>query len=505
MLRLRTRRRTRSCAGFADVLHVLKYGVVLCTVLGAGLSLTAPSLLAQKKPDPSPPTKPAQATPHSTLVGVVIDSIHGGPLPDATILLDGTTFTTTTGPDGTFRFDTLPPGDYRIAVFHPVLDTLGIAIGTPALRMGVDSVRQVMLATPSQKTMVEQSCPPNKRLLGPGAILGRVTEPDTDTPLDSVRVSVVWSQVDVGVGIGLRRTQKVRQATTDATGKYVLCGLPANIQGTIQAELPGSKTAEVPVTIGGDALLSVQMLHLLPQVASDTAPLVGKATLTGRVADQMGVVVADARIQVDGARNTGTTGKDGEFSMSGLPSGMRTVTVRRIGYAPAQLAVDLSAQNPARISVRLQKAAPSIGNVRIEAEYTAALKKNGFTDRKKMGLGRFLTPEDIAKRQPLVFSDLFTTMAGFRVQQGQNGNTITGTRGQNQCVVFWVDGVQYRESTTGELDQTLRPEQLLAIETYSASSAPMEFQVSGKSSCAVIVAWTNRTVRPEKTERKQQQ
>jgi hypothetical protein len=457
------------------------------------------TLLAQQttRPQMRQPTVKGkeQEQKYSTLVGLVIDSVHLLPLVGATVLLDGTTLSATTNEEGKFRIDSIPPGDYRLAVFHPLLDTLGFSIGTEPLRMGADSIRQVLMGTPSAKSLVARACPAQKRRLGEAAIMGKVLDPDTEVPLAGVRVTFVWTKIDIGRDIGVKRIQQLREATTDSSGSFVLCGVSPEVRGTIKAERGESETAEVELELLPEELLAFQDLRMLDVPLSDSAPQTGEAILSGRVVNKDGAPVADATVSVQGTKISTVTGPDGLFRLVGLPSGTRAVYVRRVGFTFRQIAVNLSAVNPVDVRIELKDAPPMLEAVTVEGKFEAALKKNGFTERKRMGMGRFLGPKDIERRQPINFSSLFQTIPGFRVETGFGGNTIRSTRGSNGCVIIWVDGVQYRETQAGELDSQLLPEQLMAIETYSPVAAPAEFKSAGQSDCSVIVVWTNRTVR----------
>jgi hypothetical protein len=422
--------------------------------------------------------------------------VHLTPLSSATVLLDGTTLSATTDDEGKFRIDSIPPGSYRIAVFHPMLDTLGFSIGTKPLRMGADSVRQVILGTPSAQSIVENACTPIKRRLGPGAIMGHVLDPETNAPLADVRVTMVWSKLEVGQSIGVRRTPQLREATTDSSGAFTLCGLPTDIHGTLMAERGEAKTAEVPMDISERELLAFQTLHMSNVAPTDSGPTTGDAELRGRVVGKNGAPVAGARVSLQGTSIITSTLADGSFTMTGLPSGTRAVFIKRVGFAPQQVAVDLSSKSPAHITVTLEEPTNTLAAVNVEGKYEAALKKNGYDERKRMGMGHFLGPKDIARRQPQYFSSLFQTIPGFRLVPGPGGtNSIASTRGSNGCVTIWVDGVQWRQTQSGELDNLLQPDQLMAIETYSGVSAPAQFQSAGQTDCSVIVVWTNRTVR----------
>ena len=81
---------------------------------------------------PAPAAAPAK-TGKAKIVGVVVDSLNNRYLSGADVLVDGTNFTTQTDSLGKFSFEDLTPGTYRVGVFHPMLDTLGISLVTPPM------------------------------------------------------------------------------------------------------------------------------------------------------------------------------------------------------------------------------------------------------------------------------------------------------------------------------------------------------------------------------------
>ncbi|HEY4132879.1 MAG TPA: carboxypeptidase regulatory-like domain-containing protein, partial [Gemmatimonadaceae bacterium] len=80
-----------------------------------------------------PATLHAQAAPatgFTRLQGFVLDSIHNGALTNAKVSIVGTNLSTTTDKDGHYVIDSIPPGQHRVQVVHPLLDTLGIPMTT---------------------------------------------------------------------------------------------------------------------------------------------------------------------------------------------------------------------------------------------------------------------------------------------------------------------------------------------------------------------------------------
>ena len=235
--------------------------------------------------------------------------------------------------------------------------------------------------------------------------MGRGSTPIPDAPLIAYESHSAWSEVDFGKDIGVKRTPRLREATTDADGAFVLCGIPAGVKGTIQAQRGVASTAEVPVEMG-DAPLILQSLTMSSIAGTHSTPIVGRAVLTGRVTDKSGLPLADARVVVQGAKAVTTTGKDGSFHLEGLPSGTRAVLVRHIGYAPNEIPVDLANATPVSIAVALDKQTQTMDAVKIEGKMDEALRKNGFLDRKQMGMGHFGTGRHRARAPPAAIQPL---------------------------------------------------------------------------------------------------
>lgn len=68
---------------------------------------------------------------------------------------------------------------------------------------------------------------------------------------------------------------------------------------------------------------------------------------------------------------------------------------------------------------------------------------------------------------------------------------LASSRDPNGCVSVWIDGTQWQQLEPGDIDDFVKPYELAAIEIYSSSMTPAEFQRGG-SSCMTVVAWTLR-------------
>jgi len=256
----------------------------------AGRSAAAP---AKALPVPAP----AASSKYGYLQGVAYDSVHGEPLVGALVQVEGTSRMGATDSLGRFLVDSIVPGSYRLLVEHALIDTLGISLVTPPMAFAENSITRAVIAVPGSAFLTGTFCPGARRALGPGALVGRVREPDTDVPAEGARVSFVWYDPDppgIPSSIKLKRAPRVRETVVNADGVYKLCGLPDTFEGKLQAQRKdGGATAEVTVT-QSDALLTLRSMSvaaLAKTAATDTGgvPLQrGSARVFGRVLNANG-------------------------------------------------------------------------------------------------------------------------------------------------------------------------------------------------------------------------
>lgn len=445
------------------------------------------------------------------LQGVAVDSIHGEPLIGAAIQLEGTDRLGITDSLGRFLVDSIKPGSYKILVDHEILDTLGISLSTAPMEFVANNVTRVVIAVPSADFLAGRFCPPARRALGPGVLVGRVREPDSPKAAVGARVSLVWYDPDpapvAGVPIKIKKQPRVREATVGEDGTYRLCGLPEKYEAKLQAQRKdGGTTAEVSVTQDG-GMLALRSMSVAPLTAAaapgDTtkgAPVrvaKGSARVSGRVLNKAGAPVEGARVSLLGGGASTTTRASGDFSLDSLPAGTQAIAVRHLGYAPKEVTVELSSRTPVRVDVQLGAYVPELAPVEVVSQMDQGLDRIGFSGRKRSAAGGyFITPQMIENRKAAQFTDLLTTAPGIRVQGDMGHMYITSTRtaGRTGCVTVYVDGSQWQQLQPGDLDGFVRPEEAAAIEVYSAGAAtPVEFQTSG-GDCAAVVIWTKLNV-----------
>ena len=116
-----------------------------------------------------------------------------------------------------------------------------------------------------------------------------------------------------------------------------------------------------------------------------------------------------------------------------------------VGWNPLEASVDLTLRAPTRIDVSMGVKTAVLDAVVVTARLKAGYDRVGFSERKLHGIGHYLDADEIDRRNASDFLDLMTGMPGVRRAYSRNGDGyLTGTRGGNGCVLYDLDGVQYR-------------------------------------------------------------
>lgn len=218
----------------------------------------------------------------------------------------------------------------------------------------------------------------------------------------------------------------------------------------------------------------------------------GTARLSGIVRDERGRPLSGAQVVVWGSAARGSTGSDGRFSFSELPSGTQSLEARHIGYAPRRVAVDLVSDSIVSATVTLDKRADVLGEVTIYGKHSKRVSDlTGFLQRSKGGFGHFLTRADIEKRHPFQFTDLFRMIPGFMVVRDTGfGYRLVSTRGTGfggKCQPsIYVDGMKIYDS--GDIDGILIPSEIAAVEAYAGPAGAPPQYTTGE--CGSILIWT---------------
>ena len=434
-----------------------------------------------------------------SLSGVLRDSLlYDGPLPNATIWIEGTHKETKTDLLGRFKFDSLPPGTYRLSFNHPAFDAAGV--GAPRWRVDLPAqgLRGVLLATPSPDSRYARLCP-TARTPDQGYIVGSVRDAAADSGVAGAVVNVMWTQITVSRTTGVQTLRKNARAETDRQGLYVVCGVPIDGDLTAWATFGTASTGLITLSLAHRTLAAREFSVATKTLqasssAADSAAL--GARLDGVVKNIDGEPIPDARVYVRGNRTIAKTTASGAFSMGGLPGGTQVLEATAVGYQPNHQTVDLKPGGGQRAEVVLGKTVQRLPTV--EAVGKLGNDESSFLDRARRGFGYFITEDDIKKKGSITFEDIIRTVPGMQVVPVGQGYRIISSRGQadllsNCAPQYFLDGSPFFVDISNGDPFPVNPTEIRAIEVYAGTAGvPVEFQRMQSGGCGVIAIWTKR-------------
>lgn len=218
------------------------------------------------------------------------------------------------------------------------------------------------------------------------------------------------------------------------------------------------------------------------------------------------------------------TSSGGFYLLCGVPINMKlSLRTTRPGYLTMPTPVTLDERLISNVDIALRrvdraaadsntrptKGAQALDKVAVNAKSQMAslMDRSGFNERKIMGLGVFVTADDIAKHS---FSDLIDVLQGVRgvmVERGPQARSTSGIArpmpflkgiggGHSQeCIPnFFVDGAQFpirRVDDFADLSNIYFPSAIKGIEVYSnPGTVPMQYDLFSSTGCGSIVIWT---------------
>jgi hypothetical protein len=496
--------------------HVWRLTLLLA-MSGAVHMATTPAAAAQRAASAS--------RDNATVHGVLRDSISGLRVIGALVQLVSTDTlirfgrTETSDSLGAFEFADVPGGRYAIGFYHPMLDSLGLEPITHTITVGAQANVRADLGIPSAATLRVAICGPPSAGNAGGVLIGTVFDAKTHAAVAGVTVAAQWYELAITRGtIGRRAPRRV--TTTKESGWYAICQVPKPGNVALTANRSADSTDIVDVQIPPSGLMrrdlylgAATIISARGASATDTGKAsvrtthVGDGRLTGRVvAAATGGPLPGALVSIASGPQTRTDAR-GEWTINDAPTGTRTLEVRAVGHYPVRQTVDIVDGAPA-IRVMLSTFQAVLDTMRVRASVAVNPDMVGFEQRRRSGLGRFLTQRDIEARLVFETSEVFRSVSGVYVDTDHpeetiqmrgitadrckpdiyiNGHVISGS------TALQSDGTQRNNNigglTSAELNAFVRTKDILGVEVYSSGQAPPQF-MGGMTGCGSIVFWT---------------
>ena len=410
--------------------------------------------------------------------GTITDSLTRAPLRNATVQLISKTssgFLRDAESDslGLYEIKDIPPGEYTIGFLHPLLDSLGIESPLKTVRVDQRDVR-VNLAIPSPQSLRRAICGTSQIAEESALIIGTVRNPVSGASITGASITAEWFDLTLGRDGISRRLQRANAKSSDV-GSFALCNVPSQGLAAISAVSGTDSTDVIEVQIPAEGFLR-RDIFVGPRRSASNPRISGVVTATAGGRPLPGAVVS-----ISGGAEARANEK-GEWTIEDAPSGTRMLEVRSIGFYPERRQVDVITNAP-NVNVALLTFKAVLDTVRIIAGRVDP-DKLGFQQRRRSGMGRFITPEDLRTHPVINTTDLFRRIPGVYLDSAIMMRGAFELRCQ---AAIYIDGQHMSFLTAEDIDSWVPPKDIAGIEVYT-NQVPPQFS-PGLNGCGSIVIW----------------
>ena len=213
-------------------------------------------------------------------------------------------------------------------------------------------------------------------------------------------------------------------------------------------------------------------------------------TLRGVVTDTLGHPLFGAVVSVVSQQRATVTDSLGRFVFTRLVAGAVLIRVRRVGFQPRNVTTTVSAVDAVLLDLPLLALGQVLAKVTVISEGAPNNPKlQGFFDRKKFGVGQYLTRDQFSQRLLPRFTDIVNRFSGVVAAEDSRGRRRIYWRGRCEMSVY-LDGMHIIIPENTSVDDFLNIDEIDAVEVHTGvAQLPPEF--SGRTNaCGVIAAWT---------------
>lgn len=258
--------------------------------------------------------------------------------------------------------------------------------------------------------------------------------------------------------------------------------------------------------------LSLTLVVILSVAFGATAQETGTAVLVGSVVDSARKPVLSAEIALPAlSLHTTTVGDSGRFMLPAIPAGRHEIIIRHVGYSPEVRHIEFATYDTIEAEIVL-RGIQRLESVAVQASNVVP----SFEEHRNLGLGSFITREDLAKMEGRKLSEIIAQIRGIRLFHGLNARTYVysnrrpvssmhsrlmgdGSEGapRDACYaqVYLDESVVYRSSEDEPLFDinAFPPSSIEAIEYYAGPATTPPKYSRLNSQCGVLVIHTRRS------------
>jgi hypothetical protein len=315
-------------------------------------------------------------------------------------------------------------------------------------------------------------------------LVGYLLAPGDRAPRDGATVTARWLELGFARGVrGLTRERVERAARANASGWFVLCGVPLGTDVTVSARHAADSTGTIPLRLPAGGVARRDLF-----VGAGA-----RGRLAGTVRDARGGPLRGARLGIADTDVETLSDERGAFVLRRVPEGTRTLSARAVGFFPEDRAVDVFPEEGADsggVHLALASVRSVLDTIRVVGKRVRSVKVAAFEERRRMYPGTFIDSVTLERRNALRTSDLPAMAASMVVVPhyvpGAGLTYKLRVRGGGLCLpLVYLDGFPIQlVQDLREIDMFLRPADVLALELYTGGQAPAAIARPGQ--CAIM-------------------
>jgi hypothetical protein len=227
--------------------------------------------------------------------------------------------------------------------------------------------------------------------------------------------------------------------------------------------------------------------------------------VTGRVLEEATdrpLADVEVRLETTGGRATyrAVTDSTGAFSVRAPRFGSFVLVASMIGMATVSTEPFDVGEGTMTVVLRMSTSAVPLDPLTVEARGGAADLGvlSGYYERmrsnQRLGIGRFVTRDEIDARSPMNVSDLLRAMPRVNVNHGGRGTGafVTMRAARGECTpALYIDGARANRRDRAFIDEMVRPMDVEGVEVY-VGLAQMPGMYHDENNCGVLLVWTRR-------------
>lgn len=233
------------------------------------------------------------------------------------------------------------------------------------------------------------------------------------------------------------------------------------------------------------------VVALLGVIACGTLVRAQGASVRGVVRDTLGLAIAGAEVTVEGGRGGTVSGEDGSYVLRGVEVGNRRLRVRRLGFRPAAMDIEVPADGLSAVDIQLVQVVQQLAPVAVLARKDAfEYRLAGFYERQERKVGHFVSRERIERTHSFSFTDLLREIPGVKIRPIGSIIKAVRLRGASCPPLVFLDGTP---APAAEFDlESIDPAMVEGVEVYSGSATvPAEFAgPRNLDRCGVVAIWS---------------